>query len=229
MQTSSHNIRNSSRRGLAPFFIASILFLIAFGALAAPRGQDRERDRAFPDREHLWVSRERAAFDFGGGPGGRPSPDALCEPESVAVGFHVQTGEYINTAWLECAAIREGHLADEVRPTGRTGSPGGRPVTDAFCPGHMVLRGLRGRTGASIDEAAGICSPLHEIADRIDNPRTELTQWTMRPHPAGHPSEALCPPGAVVTGFRSMSGEYMDHLWIVCSELRREHRDDDHR
>ena len=229
MSTSSGGGRNSSRGNLVPFLVVSMLLLIAFGALAAPRGQDRDRDRAFPDRDHLWVSRDRNAFDFGGGNGGRPSPDALCEPESVAVGFHVQTGEYFNTAWLECAALREGHLADEVRPTGRTGSPGGRPVTDAFCPNHFVLRGLRGRTAASIDEAAGICSPLHAVADRIENPPTELTQWVLRPHPGGHPSEVLCPPGAVVTGFRSTSGEYMDHLWIVCSELRREHRDDDRR
>jgi hypothetical protein len=42
-----------------------------------------------------------------------------------------------------------------------------------------------------------------------------------RPRPGGRPAEAHCPPGSVVTGFRSMSGEYMDHLWIVCSELER--------
>jgi hypothetical protein len=72
----------------------------------------------------------------------------------------VQTGEYFNTAWLDCVHVRrDGDLGDEVRMTERTGSPGGRPVHDAFCPRGMVLRGLRGRTGASIDEAVGICSP----------------------------------------------------------------------
>jgi hypothetical protein len=30
----------------------------------------------------------------------------------------------------------------------------------------------------------------------------------------------------VVTGFRSMSGEYMDHLWIVCSAIEHNDRDD---
>jgi hypothetical protein len=32
----------------------------------------------------------------------------------------------------------------------------------------------------------------------------------------------------VITGLRSNSGEYMDHLWILCSELRRGDRDHDH-
>jgi hypothetical protein len=80
---------------------------------------------------------------------------------------------------------------------------------------------LRGRTGASIDEAIGECSFVREIAERRDHPRTELTESVTRPRSGGRPSEARCPPGAVVAGLRSMSGEYMDHLWIVCSELQR--------
>ena len=46
--------------------------------------------------------------------------------------------------------------------------------------------------------------------------------------PGGHPAQAECPRGSVVTGFRSTSGEYMDHLWIVCSELRARDHDHDH-
>ena len=204
--------------------VLAILFAIALGALAAPQYQDRDRDR---DRDHdrgsLFVSRDRMTQDFGGGHGGRPSPDALCDDNSVAVGFHVQTGEYFNQAWLDCVHIRrDGDLGDDVRMTERTGSRGGRPVFDAFCPNGFVLRGLRGRTGASIDEAVGECTPLREIADRFDRPRTEWTQPITRPNPGGHPAGAECPIGFVVTGFRSNSGEYMDHLWVVCSELRRD-------
>lgn len=209
---------------IAPVF--AFLLLIALGALAAPRGQqdrdhDRDRDRAF-DRA-VYVSRERITVDFGGGKGGGPSPDAQCEPESVAIGFHVQTGEYFNQAWLDCVHVREdGRFGEQIRTTERTGSRGGRPVHDAFCPQWHALRGLRGRTGASIDEAVGICSPFREVADRLDNPRTEFTQPVLRPNAGGRPAEAVCPLGSVITGFRSMSGEYMDHLWIVCSELRHE-------
>ena len=105
--------------------------------------------------------------------------------------------------------------------TGRTGSRGGRPVQDAFCPNGLALRGLRGHTGASIDEAAGECSQVREIGERFENPRTEMTQPIARPRPGGRPAAAECPPGSVVTGFRSTSGEYMDHLWLVCSELQR--------
>jgi hypothetical protein len=230
----SSRLRQSGMARIAPVFM--ILFAIALGALAAPgsrqqghdhdqyRDQDRDHDR---DR-FLFVSRESVARDFGGGHGGRPSPDAQCAPQSVAVGFHVQTGEYFNTAWLDCVPIRpDGRLGDETRMTERTGSPGGRPVHDAFCPQHFALRGLRGRSGASIDEVVGECTPLREIAERADRPRTEWTQSVTRPNPGGHPAEAECPIGFVVTGFRSMSGEYMDHLWVMCSELRARDRDHD--
>jgi len=198
------------------FFAA--LLLVAFVALAAPQYQDHDRDR---DRDRIHLSRDLIQMDFGGGNGGRPSRDALCDEESVAVGFHVQTGEYFNTAWLDCVHIHgDGRLGDEIKSTERTGTPGGRPVYDALCPPGFVLRGLRGRTGASIDEAVGVCSPLREIADRLDRPRTEFTQPAVRPHPGGHPSEGFCPIGAVVTGFRSFSGEWIDHLWVLCAEIR---------
>ena len=105
--------------------------------------------------------------------------------------------------------------------TARTGTPGGRAVRDASCPEGRALRGLRGRTGASIDEAIGECASVRELASRFDNPRTELTESVTRPRPGGRPDEVQCPPGSVVTGFRSRSGDYMDHLWIVCSELQR--------
>lgn len=206
-----------------PILVVAILFLIAFSALAAPQypNQDRDRDRDW-DRGAIRVSRERMALDFGGGNGGRPSPDAVCEQDSVAVGFHVQTGEFFNSAWLDCVHIRrDGDLGDEVRMTERTGSPGGRPVHDAMCPRGMVLRGLRGRTGGSIDEAVGICSPFREIAGRREHIRTERTEPVLRPEAGGHPAGAECQPGSVITGFRSNSGEYMDHLWVLCSDLRR--------
>jgi len=70
-----------------------------------------------------------------------------------------------------------------------------------------------------------VCSPLREIAARLDDPGTELTGPATRPRPGGHPAEAFCPLKSVVTGFRSMSGGYKDHWWIVRSELHgdREH------
>ena len=207
-----------------PFLAVAVVCLIAFAALAAPQypNQERERDRdRASDRGAIRVAHERMTIDFGGGNGGRPSPDALCGEDSVAVGFHVQTGEFFNTAWLDCVHVRpNGELGDEVRMTERTGSPGGRPVQDAFCPRGMVLRGLRGRTAASIDEAVGICSPFREIAERRERIPTEPTQPVARPHAGGHPAGAECPAGSVITGFHSNSGEYMDHLWVLCSELR---------
>jgi len=220
----------SRTRGVARLTsVFAMLLLIALVALATPQNQyqDHDRDRQYGDRDHdrgpiLILSYERVMRDFGGGPGGRPSPDAQCDGGFVAVGFHVQTGEFYNQAWLDCAPMRsDGSLGEERRITARTGSPGGRLVFDARCSEGRVLRGLRGRTGASIDEAAGECTFLRDLAGRSDNPRIEMTDPIMRPRPGGRPSQAECPPGGVVTGFRSYSGEYMDHLWIVCSELQR--------
>jgi len=209
----------------APVLGAAMLCLIAFTALAAAQYPNQERERIF-DRRRIHVAHERMTVDFGGGGGGRPSPDALCEADSVAIGFHVQMGEFFNTAWLDCVHVRpDGDLGEEVRMTERTGGPGGRPVIDAICPRGMALRGLRGRAGASIDEAVGICSPLREIAERREHMPTEPTQPVARPHAGGHPAEAICPIGSVVTGFQSKSGEYMDHLWVLCSELRRGEHD----
>ncbi len=192
--------------------VLAILVLLALAALAAPQY-----------RSVIYIlSGERTPRDFGGGSGGRPSRDAQCDTGFVAVGFHVQTGEFYNEAWLDCAPMRsDGSLGEERRLTGRTGSRGGNETHDARCSSGRVLRGLRGRTGASIDEAAGICSPIQDIAERPNNASTEMTEPVTRPRPGGRPAEALCPPGAVLTGFRSMSGENIDHLWILCSELQR--------
>ena len=229
MKTSSSH-RNGSQTSSARFLpVLAILFLIALAALAAPQYQDRDHDRDHDRDVAIFVSHERMTQDFGGGGGGRPSADSLCGEDSVAVGFHMAGDEFIHAAWLDCAHVRrDGDLSDEIRRSEPTGARGGRDVHDALCPQGFALRGLRGRTGASIDEAFGVCSPLREMVWRRDHPRTEMTQPITRFNPGGHPSEALCPPGFVVTGFRSKSGIYMDHLWLVCSEIRRADRDHDH-
>ena len=220
--------KNSTNSFVRKILLANPLFprFYADVVLATrPNSHDRwqERDRNRGERGSILIlGYDRVMRDFGGGNGGRPAPDAVCDPGFVATGFHVQTGEFYNTAWLDCAPMRDdGSLGEERRMTVRTGSPGGRPVIDAYCPQGMALRGLRGRTGASIDEAAGACSYLRDIGQRYDNPRTEFTQPVRIPRPGGRPADTACPAGAVVTGFRSMSGEYMDHLWILCSELQR--------
>lgn len=241
MTASGNNHRNYSGKAklvvdrIAPLVVAALLFVIAFGALAAAQYQSQNQDRdryrdQYRDRDRdgdrggviLIVGFDRTMRDFGGGNGGRPAPDAICDTGWVAVGFHVQTGEFYNQAWLECAPMRsDGSLGNERRLTQRTGSPGGAPVHDARCSAGKAMRGLTGRTGASIDQASGECSYLRDIAQRFDNPPTELTQPVSIPRPGGRPSQADCPAGGVITGLRSMSGEYMDHLFILCSDLKR--------
>jgi len=200
----------------------------------------------------LLLGCEVAERDFGGGSGGRPMQDARCDGGFVAVGFHVQTGEYFNQAWLDCVPMRsDGTLGEERRTTNRTGPSGGRDVHDAQCRPGSVLRGLRGRTGASIDEAIGECSSLRDLGDRgdrhdrsdrndrndrrdrddrndrqdrddrYDNGRVETTNPITIPRPGGRPSEAHCPSGSVLVGFRSRGGEWMDHLSILCSDVQR--------
>src|SRR5947209_11875976 len=213
MTVSGNNHRNHSGKSkllvdrIAPLVVAAVLFVTAFGALAAAQYQSQNQDRdryrdQYRDRDGdrdgdrdrdrggviLIVGFDRTMRDFGGGNGGRPAPDAICDPGFVAVGFHVQTGEFYNQAWLDCAPMRsDGSLGQERRMTARTGSPGGRPISDASCSPGLALRGLRGRSGASIDEAAGECSSVREIAQRFESPRSELTQSVVRPRAGGHP------------------------------------------
>jgi hypothetical protein len=185
---------------------------------------DQEHERTFGQDRHadLSLRREVVERDFGGGSGGRFVTDARCDPDSVAVAFHVQTGTYFNQAWLDCARMRsDGTLGEGNRTTDRTGSAGGHAVHDAQCRPGTVLRGLNGRSGASIDEAIGECSALRDVADGDDRVRTEMTNPITIPSPGGRPAEAQCPSGSVLVGFRSRSGKWMDHLWILCSEVQR--------
>jgi hypothetical protein len=169
----------------------------------------------------LLLGCEMVERDFGGGPGGRPVPDARCDGGFVAVAFHVQIGEFFNQAWLDCAPMRsDGSLGEERRTTARTGSEGGRAVIDAQCRPGRALRGLKGRTGASIDEAIGECSSLRDLGDERNN-LMDLTNPITIPRPGGRPAEAQCPPGSVVVGLRSRSGRWMDHLSILCSDVQR--------
>ena len=206
-------VRHSRERWLKPgIAVITSLLVMALVAFATPQYRNTI----------LNVSCDRVEHDFGGGPGGRPGPDAVCDSGFVAVGFHVQTGEYYNQAWLDCAPIRsDGSLGEERRTTARTGSPGGQAIHDANCSGGRALRGLRGRTGSSIDEAVGECSYVRDMAERFEAPGTELTNAVTRPRPGGKPAEAQCPAGTVLTGFRTRSGAWMDHLSILCSDLQR--------
>jgi hypothetical protein len=187
-------------------------------------GDDEGHQHSFRQDHNatLLLGREVVERDFGGGSGGRTVADARCDGGFVAVAFHVQTGEYFNQAWLDCARMRsDGTLGEEHYTTARTGSAGGRAVHDAQCRPGKVLRGLKGRTGASIDEAIGECSSLRAVGDGNDSTRTEMTNPVVIPRPGGRPAEAQCPSGSVLVGLRSRSGEWMDHLWILCSEVQR--------
>ena len=168
------------------------------------------------------ISCDRMHRDFGGGPGGKNVAEAVCDSGFVAVGFHVRTGEYFNQAWLDCLPLRsDGTLGEELRITARAGSAGGNTDHDARCSYGRVLRGIKGRTGESIDEAVGQCSSVRDIGDRFEVPSTEQTDTAARPRSGGKPVEAACPAGYAMVGFESRSGEWMDHLWVLCSEIRR--------
>ena len=168
------------------------------------------------------ISCDRMQRDFGGGPGGRNITEAECESGFVAVGFHVRTGEYFNQAWLDCAPLRsDGTFGEERRMTARAGSAGGNTDHDAGCSSGRVLRGIKGRAGESVDEVVGECSYLKDIGDRFEAPSTDLTASVIRPKPGGKPAEAACPAGYAMVGFQSKSGEWIDHLWVQCSEIRR--------
>jgi hypothetical protein len=237
LTSGASNQRGTAR--IAPIF--AILLLVALGALAAPpytqqrdqdrnrdqyRDQDRDRDRdRDQDRDRgpiLILSYDRTARDFGGGDEARRMPDANCDPGFVAVGFHMQAAEYLTEAWLDCAPMRsDGSLGEERRISSRTGAGGGSAVFDARCSRGRALRGVTGRTGSSIDEIMGQCSYVRDIAERMENPSTELTTPATKPRAAGRPTQGSCPVGSVVTGFRSTGNNWLVHLWVLCSDLQR--------
>jgi len=189
--------------------LGSLVFLVAIGTAQY--------------RNYIYlIASDRMSRDFGGGTGGRYLTEAACESGFLAVGFHVRTGEYFNQAWLDCLPIRsDGTLGEELRTTARIGSPGGNTEHYARCSYGRVLRGITGRTGESIDEAAGECSSVKDIGDRFESPGTEPTAAIARPRPGGKPTEVACPAGYAMVGFQVKHGEWMDHLWILCSEIRR--------
>ena len=140
MSTSDEGkVRSADRTSLKPRWkpamaVLGSLFLLALVALAIPQYRDII----------LQVSCDRVERDFGGGPGGRPSPDAQCDSGFVAVGFHVQTGEYINQAWLDCARMVDGAETSRCEPGERLAA--GRPCESALS--HQIERRRHAANGS---------------------------------------------------------------------------------
>ena len=214
----------------AVFFLAILATVAISNSARAQRDEREEREqreqREQRERnEHGYTveSSNPRPMDYGGGRGGSNISDARCGPESVAVGFHVQMGQYYNLVWVDCAHLRpDGNLGHNERSTEQAGTPGGRDVRDAGCPEGQALVGLQGSTGASIDEAAGLCVDPREIPDPRGNRRVQFTNAIAIPHPAGRPAQAQCSAGEVMVGFRARSGQWIDHLWVLCADLHRD-------
>jgi len=214
----------------AIFFLAVLAIIAVSNAAWAQRDEREEREqreqREQRDRyEHGYkVEHEHARpVDFGGGPGGSAVSDARCGPDAVAVGFHVQMGQFFNLIALDCAHVRpDGTLARRERLSDQAGTPGGREQRDAGCPEGMAMVGFQGSTGASIDEAAGMCVDPRAIPDPRGYPQPQLTNAITIPHPGGRPALAQCSAGQVMVGVRAKSGQWIDHLWILCSNIELE-------
>ena len=170
-----------------------------------------------------WISNSRPSQrDFGGGSGGRNVTDAKCGPGYVATGFHVKMGQYFNLVWVDCAGLRSNGSLDGNRiVTAKAGAQGGGDFRDAQCPYGQGLVGLRGSAAASIDEAAGRCANVKDIADRKGYPRIQFTNSITIPRPGGRPADAQCQSGQVMVGIRVKSGQWIDHLWILCSNIQK--------
>ncbi|MFB6264721.1 MAG: hypothetical protein ABEL76_14020 [Bradymonadaceae bacterium] len=95
---------------------------------------------------------------FGSTPG-RDSFDLACPDEKIAVGLTGRSGALVDRLRLLCAEVRkrvgrQAYRGRDIETTDAAGGTGG----DRFrlrCPPGAVLRGIRGRAGASLD-AAGI-------------------------------------------------------------------------
>ena len=211
--------RVENRRFVTVFVLVLALVLALLATVVVSKSAQAQPGRPGPG---YWISSSRPTqSDFGGGPGGQQFSDARCKPGSVATGFHVQIGKYFNLVWVDCAVLRpNGALDRNVRSTSQAGSPGGNDVRDAQCPFGQGLIGLQGRTGGSIDVAVGVCADPREVADRR-NPRTQLTNSIAIPSPHGQPAQAPCQVNQVMVGIRAKSGQWIDHLWVLCSDIQR--------
>jgi hypothetical protein len=227
VKTNILNEENTLIRGRINPSVAVLILLVA-SVISNPAWAQRDRDREPEERRDSGYSiasfRPPLQIDFGGGPGGQEFTDARCGRESVATGFHVQMGEYFNLIWVDCARLRRnGSLDRDLTSSPQAGKPGGNRVADAQCSGGLGLIGLRGRTGEAIDEAAGVCADPREVEDRDrrEHFRPEFTTAIAKPSPGGQPIQAMCQPGQVMVGIRAKSGRWIDHLWILCSNIER--------
>ena len=96
------------------------------------------------------VARGRA-----GGSGGS-SVMALCDQGSAVTGIHGRAGALVDSVGTQCSKL----AGSEGKSTkGPFGGGGGTPFSVDACPGGQVGKGLRGRSGALIDQIDLVCGP----------------------------------------------------------------------
>jgi hypothetical protein len=132
---------------------------------------------------------------------------------------------YVNSLQLICA---EHNRAAPNTITGRraaTGVAGGRGEDDGIladqeeCPGsNDVLVGIKGRSGALVDQVQGVCADLREwrsAASTVTTRQTVALGGT-----GGGAYTRTCPRGEALVGVLARSrGTTVDQLQIQCSNL----------
>jgi len=154
-----------------------------------------------PMRSDGSLGEERRATPRAGSPGGRDIHDALCPPGRALLGLTGRTGASIDSASGMCGPIR-GH--EERR--------------------HDEDRRRDDRRDDNRRDNDRRENDRRENDRRDDDrrrDRMELTAPVTIPRPGGRPAETACPPDSVLVGFRTRSGEWIDHLSILCSEVQR--------
>lgn len=167
------------------------------------------------------VSGTATAKDFGGGLGGSLVQDSTCPTGSVTVGFFSRTGSYTDSVGVICNPLNRNGTVNGSEQYGiRIGDPGGHTDHVSTCPEGRVMRGLGGKTGAYIDQMKGMCSFGQDIARQLPGLSTAISP-VVDATGGGNEASAECPSGSAITGLRTRSGAYIDHMWVLCSPIGR--------
>lgn len=149
-----------------------------------------------------------------GGSGGGAFVDS-CPQGSVAVGFDVRTGDWVDQVRLICREISQTGALGATSYTPVRGGNGGTAASGQ-CPAGQVLRGeLVGTNGVWAGKIGGRCDTPEHIFSEAGG-----YMGTVGPFGAnGTLSENACPAGTAITGIYGRSGSWVDRVGLVCSRL----------
>ena len=162
-----------------------------------------------------------------GSVGGGTATDDACPPGEVVIGLRGAAGGWITQLGVVCGAVAlvDGQIIGvSVRESTELPIRGllSGSMFDSICPAGEVVVGVRGRSGALIDQLVLSCAPLSVVDDGVSL-SLELGASSEQPPVGGSGGTAFdateCPPGAVATIGRIRAGDSIDAFGLTCMPI----------